>query len=133
VIATQTMEKQMTMVEIGRRQWQGYAHYHQSRSNLLLHAAVVPVFLAGNIGLVLALLLADGGLGFIAAAATAASLAVQSLRASARTVAAGAVHRRRQRDRANRARTMGHVPVLRAVGAMASRMAFERRHASDVR
>ena len=32
-------------------QWQGYARYHQSRSNLLLHILLVPLFLAGNVAL----------------------------------------------------------------------------------
>lgn len=32
-----------------RKQWDGYAHYHQSRSNLLLHIVFVPLFLAGNV------------------------------------------------------------------------------------
>ena len=30
-------------------QWAGYARYHQSRANLLLHIVLVPAFLAGNI------------------------------------------------------------------------------------
>jgi hypothetical protein len=79
VIAGQTRHQHVATVEIGRRQWRDYAHFHQSRANLLLHAAAVPVFLAGNIGLVLALLHADSGLGSIAATATAVSLAVQGL------------------------------------------------------
>ena len=38
-----------------RWQWEGYPRYHQSRANLLLHVAVVPLFLAGNVALVAAL------------------------------------------------------------------------------
>jgi hypothetical protein len=33
-------------------QWEGYARYHQSRANLLLHIVLVPLFLAGNVALV---------------------------------------------------------------------------------
>jgi len=33
-------------------QWDGYARYHQSRANLLLHIVLVPLFLAGNIALI---------------------------------------------------------------------------------
>ena len=33
-------------------QWEGYARYHQSRANLLLHIVLVPLFLAGNIALI---------------------------------------------------------------------------------
>lgn len=34
-------------------QWEGYAQYHQSRPNLLIHIVLVPLFLAGNIALIL--------------------------------------------------------------------------------
>src|SRR5215510_1261630 len=33
-------------------QWEGYARYHQSRTNLLMHIVLVPLFLAGNVALV---------------------------------------------------------------------------------
>jgi hypothetical protein len=33
-------------------QWEGYARYHQSRANLLMHIVLVPLFLAGNVGFV---------------------------------------------------------------------------------
>ena len=33
-------------------QWEGYARYHQSRANLLLHIVLVPLFLAGNVALI---------------------------------------------------------------------------------
>ena len=60
-----------------RAQWEGYARYHQSRANLLLHIVFVPVFLAANVGFVVAalerrLLLALGG-----AVLTAVALAIQ--------------------------------------------------------
>src|SRR6185295_18420020 len=32
-------------------QWEGYARYHQSRANLLMHIVLVPLFLAGNVAL----------------------------------------------------------------------------------
>lgn len=38
-----------------RVQQAGYARYHQSRANLLLHIVFVPLFLAGNIALLVAL------------------------------------------------------------------------------
>jgi type IV secretory pathway TrbD component len=38
-----------------RAQWERYAHHHQSRSNLLLHIAFVPLFLAGNVAFLIAL------------------------------------------------------------------------------
>jgi hypothetical protein len=33
-------------------QWQGYARYHQSRANLVMHIVLVPLFIAGNVALV---------------------------------------------------------------------------------
>jgi hypothetical protein len=33
-------------------QWEGYPRYHRSRANLLLHIVLVPVFLVGNILLI---------------------------------------------------------------------------------
>lgn len=67
----------MTIGELLRWQWEGYPRYHRSRFNLLLHIAVVPFFLAGNVVLVLALasqawLWAGGG-----AAAMVVSMALQ--------------------------------------------------------
>jgi uncharacterized membrane protein YGL010W len=41
--------------ELLRWQWDGYARYHQSKANLLLHIVVVPLFLAGNVALVAAI------------------------------------------------------------------------------
>lgn len=45
----------MNASNLRRAQWEGYAQYHQSRSNLLLHIVFVPVFLAGNVAFVIAL------------------------------------------------------------------------------
>lgn len=39
-----------------RWQWEGYPDYHAGRVNLLLHIVVVPLFLVGNVCLVVALL-----------------------------------------------------------------------------
>jgi hypothetical protein len=46
----------MSISELLRWQWQGYAKYHQSRANLLIHIVAVPLFLAGTILLVVAIL-----------------------------------------------------------------------------
>jgi hypothetical protein len=40
-------------------QWQGYARYHQSRANLLMHIVLVPLFLAGNVALIVGVLRLD--------------------------------------------------------------------------
>ena len=45
----------MTPAQLLDWQWRGYPRYHRSRANLLLHIVVVPVFLAGNVGSLLAL------------------------------------------------------------------------------
>jgi O-antigen/teichoic acid export membrane protein len=43
------------MSELLRWQWQGYTRYHRSRANLLLHIVLVPVFVLGNVVLLVAL------------------------------------------------------------------------------
>ena len=45
----------MGISELLRWQWEGYATYHQSRANLLVHIVAVPLFLIGTIALVAAL------------------------------------------------------------------------------
>jgi len=43
----------MTVSELLAWQWQGYARYHQARANLLMHIVLVPLFLAGNVALII--------------------------------------------------------------------------------
>lgn len=45
----------MNVAELLKWQWEGYPRYHGSRTNLLIHIVVVPMFLIGNVGLVAAL------------------------------------------------------------------------------
>jgi hypothetical protein len=45
----------MSFPELVQWQWRGYPANHAGRANLLIHLFVVPLFLAGNIGLVIAL------------------------------------------------------------------------------
>jgi hypothetical protein len=45
----------MRTSELHRWQREGYARYHRSRFNLLLHIVAVPVFLAGNVALLVSL------------------------------------------------------------------------------
>lgn len=61
-----------------RAQWEGYARYHQSRRNLLLHIAFVPLFLASNVTLLVALIERRSLLALGAAALTALSLPIQA-------------------------------------------------------
>ena len=44
----------MNMHALLNWQWEGYTRYHNSRFNLLIHIFAVPLFLAGNVGLVVA-------------------------------------------------------------------------------
>jgi Protein of unknown function (DUF962) len=60
-----------------RAQSQGYARYHQSRSNLLLHIVFVPAFLAGNVALLVALIERRWLFAIGAVAVTVLSLAIQ--------------------------------------------------------
>jgi len=44
----------MSIASLLRAQCAGYARYHQSRRNLLLHIVFVPLFLAGNVTVLIA-------------------------------------------------------------------------------
>ncbi|MFZ0499838.1 MAG: terminase [Steroidobacteraceae bacterium] len=59
------------------RQLQGYTRYHQSRLNLLLHIVLVPLFLAGNVALLVALLEGRWTLAIGALVSTVLSIAIQ--------------------------------------------------------
>lgn len=67
----------MSVSELLRWQWQGYPRYHQSRSNLLLHIVVVPLFLLGNLSLVWATLQGSWLMAALAIAAMVVSVAAQ--------------------------------------------------------
>ena len=67
----------MGLAELLRWQWDGYPRYHRARANLLLHLAVVPLFLAGNVGLVVAVARGAAGLGGLALVAMLVSIALQ--------------------------------------------------------
>ena len=41
----------MNLPELLRWQWDGYPRYHRSRSNLLLHIVVVPLFVLGDVAI----------------------------------------------------------------------------------
>jgi hypothetical protein len=58
-------------------QWEGYARYHQSRANLLLHVLVVPLFLAGNVAIAVGLVRLDWVEVLVGAASTFVSIAAQ--------------------------------------------------------
>lgn len=67
----------MTVSELLQWQWEGYPRYHQSRTNLLLHIVVVPLFLLGNVGLIVALFQASWLLALAALGAVVISVAAQ--------------------------------------------------------
>lgn len=67
----------MSIAELLRWQWSGYPRYHRARANLLTHVVAVPLFLAGNLGLVAALLERSAGLAVIALGAMVVSVALQ--------------------------------------------------------
>ena len=67
----------MTPVELLHWQWSGYPRYHRSRANLLLHIVVVPLFLAGNVGVVLAIAQRSVLLAIVSLAAMVVSVAAQ--------------------------------------------------------
>ena len=62
-----------------RSQWEGYPRYHRARSNLLLHVALVPLFLAGTIAVLVALAERRWLAALAAAALAGLSLAIQGV------------------------------------------------------
>ena len=58
-------------------QWEGYARYHQSRANLLMHIVLVPLFLAWNVALVVGLIRLDWIEAAVGAACMFVSMALQ--------------------------------------------------------
>jgi len=58
-------------------QWEGYARYHQSRANLLLHIVLVPLFLAGNVALIVGLVRLDWIEAVVGFACMAVSMVLQ--------------------------------------------------------
>jgi predicted ABC-type sugar transport system permease subunit len=50
----------MNLSQLLAWQWEGYARYHQSRANLVMHIFLVPLFLAGNVALVVGAIRLDG-------------------------------------------------------------------------
>ena len=67
----------MSTSELLRWQWEGYPRYHRSRFNLLLHIVVVPLFLVGNVALLVAFVRLSWLLGIVALVAMAFSVALQ--------------------------------------------------------
>jgi hypothetical protein len=68
---------EVAVAELLRWQWDGYARYHRSRVNLLIHIVAVPVFLLATAGTVTALLQQSLRLGAVSIAAALVSLALQ--------------------------------------------------------
>ena len=60
-----------------RLQWDAYARYHRSRSNLLLHIIFVPLFLASNVAWLVAVVEHRWLMAFGAAALTLLAIAIQ--------------------------------------------------------
>lgn len=67
----------MGIVELLRWQWEGYAKYHQSRLNLLIHIVAVPLFLVGTVTLVAAAAELSLFLLAVAAGCIVAAIALQ--------------------------------------------------------
>ncbi len=67
----------MTVRELLRWQWSGYPKYHRSRVNLLVHIVAVPLFLAGNLGLLASLFEGSAVTGAVSLGVMVVSLALQ--------------------------------------------------------
>ena len=69
----------MSVSELLHRQSEGYARYHRSRFNLLLHIVLVPVFLMGNVALLVAFIQRSWLTGIVAVVAMVLAFALQGL------------------------------------------------------
>lgn len=67
----------MTAKELLAWQWQGYPRFHQSRANLLMHIVLVPLFLAGNVALIVGAIRLDWVEAVVGAACMAGSMVLQ--------------------------------------------------------
>jgi hypothetical protein len=67
----------MTVKQLLAWQWEGYARYHQSRANLLLHIVLVPLFLSGNGLLLVGLMSLDWKKALAGVVCTVASISLQ--------------------------------------------------------
>jgi hypothetical protein len=69
----------VSVQELLEWQWSGYARYHTSRTNLLLHIVVVPLFIVATVGLLVSFLLASWGLFIASLGSIVVSVAMQGL------------------------------------------------------
>jgi hypothetical protein len=67
----------MSVTELLRWQWEAYPRHRRTRFNLLLHIVVVPLFLMGNVVLVLALFQRSWAVGLGGVIAMTLSVALQ--------------------------------------------------------
>lgn len=67
----------MGIPELLRWQWSGYHRYHRSPTNLLIHIVVVPLFLVGNVGLLVALVAHSIALAALSVVVMIVSVALQ--------------------------------------------------------
>lgn len=67
----------MGVTELLASQWAGYGKYHADRRNLLLHIGAVPLFLVGNVVLIVGLVRLAPMVILLGVAAMAVGLALQ--------------------------------------------------------
>ena len=67
----------MSVTQLLRWQWDGYPRNHRTRFNLLLHIVAVPLFLAGNVAVVVAMVQGTWLAAVCGAVAMVVSLALQ--------------------------------------------------------
>jgi hypothetical protein len=60
-----------------RWQWDGYCRYHGARANLIIHIFAVPLFLAGTVTLIMAMLRLSAAWSAIGIACMVISVAIQ--------------------------------------------------------
>jgi len=117
----------MSISELLHWQWSGYARYHGSRANLLIHIVVVPLFLLGNIGLVVAVVQRSLLLGVLSLLAMVVSVALQGRGHRQEQNPPRALHRPSQCGLTHLSRAVGHVSTVRCLGRVVSCITPEHR------
>jgi hypothetical protein len=64
---------------LARWQWEGYANFHQSPRNLLIHVVAVPLFLLGNVIVLVGVLALSWWIALVGVLVSAGAFAAQGL------------------------------------------------------
>src|SRR5437762_1624622 len=113
----------MNPAQLLKHQWEVYPQFHRTRENLLLHIALVPLFLAGNAGLIVALWRGAIVLATLSLVCMLISIALQGRGHRIEAQPPRALYRPDQRNLAHLFRAMDHVSPIRDFRPLGARPA----------